>query len=144
METSQGKIDAGLIVLTGGPKLAAVGRLAGLRIPAGGGRHQVAVTERHPDLAPFRVPMVFDLAAGLYWRPEEGGLLFGMSNPEELPGDNREVDEGYLALMRERLANAGPGHRPGSGCAGSGRRRSTTPRTICPSSAARPGWRTSP
>jgi len=108
VETSLGKIDAGLIVLTGGPKLAAVGRLAGIRIPAGGARHQVAVTERHPDLAPFRVPMVFDLAAGLYWRPEEGGLLFGMSNPEELPGDNREVDEGYLALMRERLAKLVP------------------------------------
>ena len=104
VETSQGPIHAGLVVLTGGPKLAEVGRLAGLRIPAGGARHQVAVTERHPDLDPARVPMVFDLAAGLYWRPEEGGLLFGMSNPDEPPGENREVDEEYLAKMRARLA----------------------------------------
>jgi len=104
VDTSQGRIAAGLVVLTGGPKLAAVGRLAGLRIPAGGARHQVAVTERHPDLDPARVPMVFDLAAGLYWRPEEGGLLFGMSNPDEPPGENREVDEEYLAKMRARLA----------------------------------------
>ncbi len=104
VETSQGPVDAGLVVLTGGPKLAEVGRLAGLRIPAGGARHQVAVTERHPDLDPARVPMVFDLAAGLYWRPEEGGLLFGMSNPDEPPGENREVDEEYLAKMRSRLA----------------------------------------
>jgi len=106
--TSQGPIDAGLVVLTGGPKLAAVGARAGIAIPAGGARHQVAVTERHPDLAPSRVPMVFDLAAGLYWRPEEGGLLFGMSNPDEPPGDNREVDEGYLAKMRARLAQLVP------------------------------------
>jgi sarcosine oxidase, subunit beta len=106
--TSRGPIDAGLVVLTGGPKLAAVGALAGIAIPAGGARHQVAVTERHPDLAPSRVPMVFDLAAGLYWRPEEGGLLFGMSNPDEPPGDNREVDEGYLAKMRARLAQLVP------------------------------------
>jgi sarcosine oxidase subunit beta len=104
VETSQGRISAGLVVLTGGPKLAEVGRRAGLRIPAGGVRHQVAVTERHPDLDPARVPMVFDLAEGLYWRPEEGGLLFGMSNPDEPPGDNREIDEGYLATMRTRLA----------------------------------------
>jgi len=103
VETSHGRISAGLVVLTGGPKLAEVGRRAGLRIPAGGVRHQVAVTERHPDLDPGRVPMVFDLAEGLYWRPEEGGLLFGMSNPDEPPGDNREVDEGYLAKMRTRL-----------------------------------------
>jgi sarcosine oxidase subunit beta len=108
VETSQGPIGAGLVVLTGGPKLAAVGRLAGLRIPADGVRHQVAVTERHPDLDPARVPMVFDLAAGLYWRPEEGGLLFGMSNPEEPPGENREVDEDYLARMRARLASLVP------------------------------------
>jgi sarcosine oxidase, subunit beta len=108
VDTSKGPIDAGLVVLTGGPKLAAVGRLAGIRIPAGGARHQVAVTERHPDLDPARVPMVFDLAAGLYWRPEEGGLLFGMSNPDEPPGENREVDENYLATMRARLARLVP------------------------------------
>jgi sarcosine oxidase subunit beta len=108
VQTSQGPIEAGLVVLTGGPKLAEVGALAGITIPAGGARHQVAVTERHPDLAPSRVPMVFDLAAGLYWRPEEGGLLFGMSNPDEPPGDNREVDEGYLTKMRARLAELVP------------------------------------
>src|ERR1700689_5045005 len=108
VQTSQGPIEAGLVVLTGGPKLAAVGALAGITIPAGGARHQVAVTERHPDLAPSRVPMVFDLAAGLYWRPEEGGLLFGMSNPDEPPGEGREVDEGYLAKMRARLAELVP------------------------------------
>jgi sarcosine oxidase, subunit beta len=108
VDTSQDRIDAGLVVLTGGPKLAAVGRLAGLRIPAGGARHQVAVTERHPDLDRSRVPMVFDLAAGLYWRPEEDGLLFGMSNPDEPPGENREVDEDYLARMRARLSRLVP------------------------------------
>jgi sarcosine oxidase subunit beta len=108
VQTSEGPIEAGLVVLTGGPKLAEVGALAGIAIPAGGARHQVAVTERHPDLAPSRVPMVFDLAAGLYWRPEEGGLLFGMSNPDEPPGENREVDEGYLTKMRARLAELVP------------------------------------
>jgi sarcosine oxidase, subunit beta len=108
VETSQETFGAGLVVLTGGPKLAAVGRLAGLRVPAGGVRHQVAVTERHPDLDRSRVPMVFDLAAGLYWRPEEGGLLFGMSNPDEPPGENREVDQDYLDRMRARLARLVP------------------------------------
>ena len=108
VETSAGPITAPLVVLTGGPKLAEVGRLAGIRIPAGGVRHQVAVTEPHPDLRPARVPMVFDLAAGLYWRPEEGGLLFGMSNPDEQPGEAGSVDEAYLARMRERLATLVP------------------------------------
>jgi sarcosine oxidase subunit beta len=108
IHTTAGPVAAPLVVLTGGPELAQVGSLAGIRIPAGGVRHQVAVTEPHPDLAAERVPMVFDLAAGLYWRPEEGGLLFGMSNPDETPGEARAVDEPYLALMRQRLAELVP------------------------------------
>ena len=36
--------------------------------------------------------MVFDLTAGLYWRLEEGGLLFGWSDPDEKPGEAREID----------------------------------------------------
>jgi sarcosine oxidase, subunit beta len=106
--TSRGRIASPLVVLTGGPELAEVGGLAGVRIPAGGVRHQVAVTEPHPDLDPARVPMVFDLSAGLYWRPEEKGLLFGMSNPDERPGPAAAVDEAYLARMRERLADLVP------------------------------------
>ncbi len=108
VQTSARPIQTRQVVLTGGPKLAAVGQRAGLRIPAGGVRHQVAVTEQHPELDPARVPMVFDLAAGLYWRPEEGGLLFGMSNPAEPPGENRGVDQDYFELMRARLSQLVP------------------------------------
>src|SRR5215467_8269695 len=108
VQTSAGTISAPVIVLTGGPQLAQVGRLAGIRIPVGGARHQVAVTQPHPDFGPGRVPMVFDLANGLYWRPEEGGLLFGMSNPGEQPGEATAIDEAYLDLMRRRLADLVP------------------------------------
>ena len=106
--TSAGPISTPLVVLTGGPELAEVASLAGVRVPVGGVRHQVAVTEPHPDLSRERVPMVFDLSAGLYWRPEEGGLLFGMSNPDEAPGVAACIDEPYLALMRQRLAEMVP------------------------------------
>jgi len=106
--TSAGPVSAPIVVLTGGPEIAEVGKLAGVSVAAGGVRHQVAVTEPHPDLAPGRLPMVFDLSAGLYWRPEESGLLFGMSNPAEPPGDATCIDEQYLALIRERLADLVP------------------------------------
>ncbi len=108
VETSRGRISSPLVVLTGGPELAEVAALAGIEAPAGGVRHQVAVTEPHPDLDPARLPMVFDLSAGLYWRPEEKGLLFGMSNPDERPGPAACVDEEYLARMRGRLAELVP------------------------------------
>ncbi len=102
VRTSRGPVSAGLVVLAGGPQLAAVGALAGISIPAGGVRHHVAVTEEHPAFA--STPMAFDVPSGLYWRPEEGGLLFGMSDPDEPPGENRVVDFDYLSLMRSRLA----------------------------------------
>jgi sarcosine oxidase subunit beta len=108
VQTDAGPVSAPIVVLTGGPELAEVAALAGVRVPVGGVRHQVAVTEQHPDLRPSRLPMVFDLSAGLYWRPEEGGLLFGMSNPDEPPGKQRAVDEAYLARIRARLAELVP------------------------------------
>jgi sarcosine oxidase, subunit beta len=108
VNTSQGSISAPLVVLTGGPELAQVASLADIRVPVGGVRHQVAVTAPHRDLASERVPMVFDLSAGLYWRPEEGGLLFGMSNPHEAAGEATHVDQPYLALMQQRLAQLVP------------------------------------
>ncbi len=111
IETTEGPIDTGRVVLTGGPDLAAVGRLAGISIPAGGARHQVAVTAPCPELSPESDPMFFDVRAGLYWRPEDGGLLFGMSNPDELPGVAHSVDWGYLEQMRERLGYLFPGTR---------------------------------
>jgi sarcosine oxidase subunit beta len=112
VETDRGTVATGTVVLTGGPQLASVGVLAGTRIPAGGVRHQVAVTQPSPELDPARLPMVFDVTAGLYWRPEEGGLLFGMSNPDEPPGEATEIDWKYLETMRQRLAELVPATRP--------------------------------
>src|SRR5205814_5174273 len=90
VRTSAGDVATSRVVLTGGPSLAAVGSAAGVRIPVGGARHQVVVTEAHRDFAPARLPMVFDVASGIYWRPCEGGVLWGMSNPGEEPGEATE------------------------------------------------------
>ena len=106
--TTGGDIATERVVLTGGPTLAAVGQMAAARIPAGGARHQVVVTEAHPDLAPDRLPMVFDVASGIYWRPEEGGVLWGMSNPEERPGEATEFDWVYYDKVRTRMADLLP------------------------------------
>jgi sarcosine oxidase subunit beta len=106
--TSAGIISTDRVVLTGGPSLRAIASRAGVRVPVGGVRHQVAVTEQHPALSPDRLPMVFDVAAGIYWRPEDGGILFGMSNPAEPPGPARKVDWEYLEQMRARLGELVP------------------------------------
>ena len=104
VETSAGPIATERLILTGGPGLRAVGRLAGVRIPAGAVRHTVAVLEPHEAFAVERQPMVFDIGAGLYWRLEEGGLLFGWSDANDQPGEARTIDWSMYEAMRERLA----------------------------------------
>jgi sarcosine oxidase subunit beta len=108
VDTDAGPIATERVLLTGGPSVRDVGRLAGLRIPAGAARHSVAVLEPHPAFAVERMPMVFDIGAGLYWRLEEGGLLFGWSDPDEQPGEARSIDWAAFERWRERLAGFVP------------------------------------
>jgi len=110
VDTSDGPIDTEHVVLTGGPKLAKVGAVAGARIPAGGSRHQVVVTAPVSAFDVHDVPMVFDLTSGIYWRPgEAGGLLWGMSNPDEPPGVAADFDEIYYQKARDRIEELLPG-----------------------------------
>jgi sarcosine oxidase subunit beta len=104
VETSAGPIATERVLLTGGPSLRAVGRLAGVRIPAGAARHTVAVLEPHARFDVERMPMVFDIGEGLYWRLEEGGLLFGWSDPDEAPGEACSINWPMYERVRERLS----------------------------------------
>ena len=109
MDTSAGPIDTEHVVLTGGPKLGKVGATAGGRIPAGGSRQQVVVTAPVCALDVYEVPMVFDVTSGIYWRPgEAGGLLWGMSNPEEAPGVAADFDEVSYQKARDRIEVVAP------------------------------------
>jgi sarcosine oxidase subunit beta len=103
VETTAGPIATERVILTGGPSLRTVGRLAGLRIPAGAVRHTVAVLEPSPVFDVDRMPMVFDIGGGLYWRLEEGGLLFGWSDPDEVPGEARSINWPAVDAARARL-----------------------------------------
>lgn len=107
VRTSAGSIATERVLLTGGPGLRAVGATAGIRIPVGAARHTVAVLEPHEAFT-GPVSMVFDLAAGLYWRPEEGGLLFGWSDPDDEPGEARAIDWETYERYRDRLAGFVP------------------------------------
>jgi sarcosine oxidase subunit beta len=108
VDTADGPIDTEHVVLTGGPQLAEVGLTAGGRIPAGGTRHQVVVTAPLP-LDVHQLPMVFDVTSGIYWRPgESGGLLWGMSNPDEPPGVAIDFDTVYYRKARDRIEELFP------------------------------------
>jgi sarcosine oxidase subunit beta len=108
VDTERGPIETDRVLLTGGPSLHAVGAAAGVRIPVGAARHTVAVLEPHEVFAVERMAMVFDIGAGLYWRLEEDGLLFGWSDPDEQPGEAREIDWRAYERYRARLAEYVP------------------------------------
>jgi sarcosine oxidase, subunit beta len=112
IDTSDGPIDTERVVLTGGPQLAEVGATAGVRIPAGGTRHQVVVTAPLQQADVYELPMVFDITSGIYWRPgESGGLLWGMSNPDEPPGVATDFDTVYYRKARDRIEELLPAVR---------------------------------
>jgi sarcosine oxidase subunit beta len=112
VDTSDGPIDTERVVLTGGPQLAEVGATAGVRIPAGGTRHQVVVTAPLQQADVYELPMVFDITSGIYWRPgESGGLLWGMSNPDEPPGVATDFDTVYYRKARDRIEELLPAVR---------------------------------
>jgi sarcosine oxidase subunit beta len=108
VQTSAGTIATGTVILTGGPAMQAVATAAGARAWVGYARHQVVITEPSPDLHTDTTAMAFDIGAGIYWRPEEGGFLWGMSNPTETPGPGRAIDWRYLRRMQRRLAKLVP------------------------------------
>jgi sarcosine oxidase subunit beta len=103
VRTTDGVIATPRVLLTGGPAMQSVVAAAGGRAWVGYARHQVAVTEASTALHAETTAMAFDIGAGIYWRPEEGGLLWGMSNPEEVPGPGRSIDWAYLRRMERRL-----------------------------------------
>lgn len=104
VDTPAGTIATDRVVLTGGPELGEVGVRAGGRIPAGGALHQVVVTEPLTSVDVHDLPMVFDLSSGIYWRPDDsGGLLWGMSNPDEEPGEALRFDQAYYEKARARI-----------------------------------------
>jgi glycine/D-amino acid oxidase-like deaminating enzyme len=111
VQTSGGTIATDTVILTGGPAMQAVATAAGARAWVGYARHQVVVTEPSPELHPDTTAMAFDIGAGIYWRPEEGGFLWGMSNPAEAPGPGRSIDWRYLRRMQRRLAKLVPATR---------------------------------
>jgi sarcosine oxidase subunit beta len=111
VHTTAGTIGADTVILTGGPAMQSVASLAGARAWVGYARHMVAVTEPSPELHADTTAMAFDIGAGIYWRPEEGGFLWGTSNPSEEPGPGRAIDWKYLRKVERRLNKLVPATR---------------------------------
>jgi sarcosine oxidase subunit beta len=100
VETAQGSIETRLVLNTAGPWSAQIGHMAGVNIPVQPIRRQVFITTPLPEV-PSDFPFVIDFAQSLYFHRDGDGLLIGMSNPNELPGFDQNVDEQFELINLE-------------------------------------------
>lgn len=91
VETPSQTIFAPIIVDATGPWTGLTGQMAGLHVPVSPIRRQWLTTTAIPKLPPD-FPFVIDFAQSLYFHPEGPGLLTGMSNPNEKPGFDQNID----------------------------------------------------
>lgn len=95
--TDAGMVGTGTVVCCAGAWARDLAATAGVDLPVTPYRRQVVVTAPVEDLPP--APMTIDFATSFYFHQEGRGLLVGMSDPDEPPGFDTHVDEGFLALL---------------------------------------------
>jgi sarcosine oxidase subunit beta len=94
VETSIGSVETHLILNAAGPWSAQIGQMVGVHIPIQPVRRQMFTTTPLPELPPD-FPFVVDFAQSLYFHREGEGLLIGMSNPNEQPSFDQNVDQEF-------------------------------------------------
>ena len=107
VRVSDQRISAPLVICCSGPQTNAVGKLAGLDLPIQPHRRMSFITEPFDLIAPS-VPFTIEFERSLYFHPESTGFLFGMSNPDEPPSDNKSVDDDWMYTNIEALIERVP------------------------------------
>jgi sarcosine oxidase subunit beta len=103
VETTQGSIQTRLVLNAAGPWAGQVSALAGVQLPILPVRRQMYTTTPMPEVADD-FPFVIDFAQSLYFHREGDGLLIGMSNPNEKPGFDQNVDDDFELTNMEAAA----------------------------------------
>jgi sarcosine oxidase, subunit beta len=113
IESARGTFEAERVVDAGGPRGARdIGGMVGVEVPVMAVRHQIVSFPYVPEGAEHPFPLVFNVGKGYYWRPEEQGVLLGMSNPvDEADETGRyqiDFDWDYYEGLRHDWESAHP------------------------------------
>ncbi|MBK7320265.1 FAD-dependent oxidoreductase [Candidatus Villigracilis affinis] len=100
VRTSLGGIKTRMILNAAGPWSGQVGKMAGIDIPLIPLRRQMFTTNPLKEV-PADFPFVIDFAKSLYFHREGEGLLVGMSNQDEKPGFDQNVDDDFEMVNLE-------------------------------------------
>ena len=88
------RVATGLVINCAGPYAAEIGRMAGLEVPVYPLKRQIAKTAPL-DWLPEDLPMIVDIASGLYMHRESGGMLMGWADPRTQPDYDISTDADY-------------------------------------------------
>ena len=99
--TDRGEVATRTVVNCAGPWAASLGKMVGLDIPIVPLRRQFFVTDALPAV-PHDQVFTIEFCTSLYFHPEGPGLLVGMSNAEEKPGETYAIDEEFHLKTLER------------------------------------------
>jgi len=106
VETDKGEVKAGAVLLAAGPWSAPLAATADIDLPVVPLRRQIVVTR--PLGIPRDMPFIIDFAQSLYFHYETGGILTGMSNPNETPGEKLDVDQEWTLVHLEHAVERMP------------------------------------
>jgi sarcosine oxidase subunit beta len=107
VETASGSVATRTVLNAAGPWAGIVGGMAGVRIPILPIRRQMFTTTPLPEVA-ADFPFVIDFAQSLYFHREGEGLLIGMSNQNQTPGFDQNVDEEFELVNLEAAVERMP------------------------------------
>ncbi|HEY8679147.1 MAG TPA: FAD-binding oxidoreductase [Candidatus Dormibacteraeota bacterium] len=100
VRTTLGEILAPLTVICAGPWSAPVGALTGLALAIAPSRRHVFVTDAVAEID-RRSPMTIDFHTSFYFHPEGDGVLFGMGDSDEPPGEAATVNWSILERITD-------------------------------------------
>lgn len=98
--TSQGDFHADVVLNATGAFADTLAQMAGFRLPVQPYRRNVYVTAPVEDF-PHPTPLMIDDATGVWLRSEGKRFIMGLSNAQEVAGNNQSVDWVWLETLLE-------------------------------------------
>jgi sarcosine oxidase subunit beta len=105
--TTDGTVATDTVICAAGAWSRPCGVMSGVDLPVTPLRRQVLFTEPIDGL-PDELPMTIDFETSFYFDREGPGILFGMSDPNEVPGFNLETSEEWVPTLIEAATRRAP------------------------------------
>lgn len=107
VKTTAGEVSTRVVFDCAGAWSARIGQMAGVEVPVQPFRRHIFVSDTFPAVAHTN-PMTVDFATSFYFHPEGDGVLFGMSDRQEPPTFDTDVNWNFLERVIEEATHRAP------------------------------------